>query len=73
MDIPGLSLMPRYISSDNVHAWTGRRMQGGGTQHRPGLLIQVSSLKGRNATSRSNFGSDIDENRPILSNILPLW
>ena len=30
-------------------------------------------LKWRNATTRSNFGNDLDENRLILSYVLPLW
>jgi len=30
-------------------------------------------LRLRNATTRSNFGSDLDENRFIVSYSLPLW
>lgn len=79
LGVPGLTLMTRYLSGDNV------RLPGHGVEGKEwerdtdlGYTVQSGSLKGlavkwRNATSRSNFGSDIDENRLILSYSLPLF
>lgn len=36
-------------------------------------LLHNLGLKRRNATARSNFTNDLDENRLILSYTLPLW
>ncbi len=76
--IPGLTFMTRYISGDNVQVGAGN---GGKEWERDMDLAYVLQsgplknlgLKWRNATVRSNFGNDLDENRLILSYSLPLW
>ena len=79
LGIPGLTLMTRYLSGDNVHV-QGRSEEGREWERDTDLayVVQSGSLKGlvlkwRNAASRSNFGNDIDENRLILSYSLPLF
>ncbi|WP_187673469.1 OprD family porin [Zestomonas carbonaria] len=79
LGIPGLSFMTRYLSGDNVHV-VGRAEEGKEWERNSefAYVIQSGSLKGlvmkwRNASSRSNFGGDIDENRLIVSYTLPLW
>lgn len=77
--IPGLSLMTRYLSGDNVERGTG--LGEGKTWERNtdiAYVIQSGPLKNlglrwRNATTRSNYASDLDENRLIISYSLPLW
>lgn len=79
LGIPGLTLMTRYLSGDNVDRGTGLSL--GKTWERNtdlGYVIQSGPLKNlalklRNATTRSNFLSDMDENRVIVSYSLPLW
>ena len=79
MGIPGLSLMTRYVSGDNVDRGVGA--SEGKTWERNtdiAYVIQSGPLKNlgfklRNATTRSNFQSDLDENRFIVSYSLPLW
>jgi len=77
--VPGLTFMTRYLSGDNVDRGVG--MSEGKTWERntdiayvvqSGLLKNVG-LRLRNATTRSNFGSNLDENRFIVSYSLPLW
>jgi hypothetical protein len=79
MGIPGLSLMTRYVSGDNVDRGAGAS-EGKTWQRNPDIayVIQSGPLKNlgfklRNATTRSNFQSDLDENRFIVSYSLPLW
>ena len=78
LGIPGLTFMTRYISGDNV-AVNG---SNGGEEWERNMDIAYTvqsgalknlNLKWRNATVRSNFGNDLDENRLILSYSLPLW
>ncbi|MCO6059396.1 OprD family porin [Pseudomonas sp. MOB-449] len=78
--IPGLTFMTRYLSGDNIDLGTGR--EDGKEWERNmdiAYVFQDGALKNfgikwRNATVRStNFGSDIDENRLILSYVMPLW
>ncbi len=77
--VPGLSLMTRYVSGDNVDRGAGQ--SEGKTWERNTDLAYVFQdgplknlgLKLRNATTRSNFQSDLDENRFIVSYALPLW
>jgi hypothetical protein len=77
--IPGLSLMTRYLSGDNVDRGVG--LSEGKTWERNtdlAYVFQAGPLKNlglrlRNATTRSNFGSNLDENRFIVSYSLPLW
>ncbi|UEG62412.1 OprD family porin [Stutzerimonas chloritidismutans] len=79
MGIPELSLMTRYVSGDNVDRGAGA--SEGKTWERNtdiAYVIQSGPLKNlgfklRNATTRSNFQSDLDENRFIVSYSLPLW
>ncbi|NBA97615.1 OprD family porin [Pseudomonas sp. R5(2019)] len=79
LGIPGLTLMTRYVSGDNVDRGPG--LSDGKTWERNtdiGYVIQSGPLKNigvklRNATTRSNFLSDMDENRLIVSYSLPLW
>ncbi|HAO76808.1 MAG TPA: outer membrane porin, OprD family, partial [Pseudomonas sp.] len=79
MGIPGLSLMTRYLSGDNVDRGPGAS-EGKTWERNTDLayVFQSGPLKNlglrlRNATTRSNFGSDLDENRFIVSYSLPLW
>ncbi|MDH4581613.1 OprD family porin, partial [Pseudomonas sp. BN415] len=80
LGIPGLTFMTRYLSGDNIDLGAGR--EDGKEWERNmdiAYVFQDGPLKNfgvkwRNATVRStNFGSDIDENRLILSYVLPLW
>ncbi|VVN91033.1 OprD family porin [Pseudomonas fluorescens] len=78
LGMPGLSFMTRYISGDNVQ----RNAPGEGKEWERNTdityVVQDGALKGvgfkwRNASVRSNFGNDLDENRLILSYTLALW
>ncbi|NCE89401.1 OprD family porin [Pseudomonas sp. L13] len=79
LGVPGLSLMSRYVSGDNVDRGSG--LSEGKTWERNtdlSYVIQSGPLKDfglkiRNASTRSNFLSDIDENRLIISYYLALW
>jgi len=76
--LPGLTFMTRYISGDNVQVGASN---GGKEWERNtdiGYVFQQGALKNlgvkwRNATVRSNFANDLDENRLIVSYSLPLW
>ncbi|MHC5351995.1 OprD family porin [Metapseudomonas furukawaii] len=78
--IPGLTLMTRYLSGDGVELGTGRE-DGKEWERDTDIAYVIQSgplknlgLKWRNATVRtSHFGSDLYENRLILSYTLPLW
>ncbi|NRF46753.1 OprD family porin [Pseudomonas stutzeri] len=79
MGIPGLSLMTRYLSGDNVDRGAGAS-EGKTWERNTDIAYVIQSgplknlgLKLRNATTRSNFQSDMDENRVIVSYSLPLW
>ena len=76
--VPGLTFMTRYISGDNVQ----RSVPGEGKEWERNTdiayVVQDGKLKGlgvkwRNASVRSNFGNDLDENRLIVSYTLALW
>ena len=78
--IPGLTFMTRYLSGDNIELGAGK--PEGKEWERDtdiGYVVQNGPLKNfgvkwRNATVRSShFGNDLDENRLILSYVLPLW
>jgi hypothetical protein len=78
--IPCLTFMTRYLSGDDVDLGVGR--EDGKEWERNmdiAYVFQDGPLKNfgvkwRNATARStNFGNDIDENRLILSYVLPLF
>ena len=76
--IPGLTFMTRYLTGDNVDR--GAAASEGKEWERNSELMYVfqeGALKNlgvrwRNATVRSNFANDIDENRLIVSYTLPL-
>jgi len=79
MGIPGLSLMTRYVTGDNVNV-VGRASEGKEWERNTDIAYVVQSgplknlgLKVRNATVRSNFGADLDETRLILSYTMALW
>jgi hypothetical protein len=79
--IPGLSLMTRYVSGDNIQV--GNTNDGKEWERDTDLayMIQEGSLKGleirwRNATYRSNLlksTRDLDENRLIVNYNLAIW
>ncbi|MFI8479485.1 OprD family porin [Pseudomonas sp. NPDC078700] len=76
--IPGLKFMMRYLNGDNVDL--GATAGDGKEWERDTELKYVFqqgamknfSVRWRNAMVRSNFASDVDENRLILSYTLPL-
>lgn len=79
LGIPGLTFMTRYLSGDNVDRGAGLS-EGREWERNMDIAYVVQDgplknvgLKWRNATARSNFGNDLDENRLILSYTLPLW
>ncbi|MNH40285.1 Porin-like protein NicP precursor [compost metagenome] len=72
MGVPGLTATVRYLKGNNVD--TGQGFEG--KEHERdldiGYAVQSGVLKGlgvrlRNAMARSNYRSDIDENRVILT------
>ncbi|QHD03249.1 porin [Pseudomonas sp. S04] len=72
LGVPGLTSTVRYITGNNVD--TGKGYEGKDRERDLdlGYVLQSGSLKGlgirvRNAMARSNYRSDIDENRLILS------
>jgi hypothetical protein len=78
LGIPGLTFMTRYVSGDNV--LVSGRNDGKEWERNMDLAyvfgkgpLKNFGIKWRNATVRSNFGNDLDENRLILSYTLPLW
>ncbi|WP_404436244.1 OprD family porin [Stutzerimonas chloritidismutans] len=78
MGIPGLSLMTRYVSGDNVNLASGGEGEEWERDTDIAYVVQSGPLKNvgmkvRNATVRTNFGRDIDETRLILSYTLALW
>ena len=76
--IPGLTFMTRYLTGDNVDR--GRGVSEGREWERNTELMYVFQecalknlgVRWRNASVRSNFANDIDENRLIVSYTLPL-
>lgn len=78
MGIPGLSLMTRYVSGDNVNLAAGGEGEEWERDTDIAYVVQQGPLKNlglkvRNATVRSNFGADLNETRVILSYSLALW
>ncbi|WXL26178.1 OprD family porin [Ectopseudomonas mendocina] len=75
--IPGLTFMTRYLTGDNIDlgaAGTGKEWERNTELM---YVFQEGTLKNlgicwRNATVRSNFSNEIDENRLIISYTLPL-
>ena len=78
LGVPGLSFMTRYISGDNITTASGDEGKEWERNTDITYVIQEGPLKNlgikwRNATVRSNFGNDLDENRLILSYTMALW
>ncbi|WP_262138351.1 OprD family porin [Pseudomonas sp. Marseille-Q5117] len=73
MGIPGLTLMNRYISGDNVHTGTITDGKEWGRESELGYMVQSGTLKDlnvrwRNSTMRRDFSNnEFDENRLIVS------
>ncbi|MGH8423018.1 MAG: OprD family porin [Pseudomonas fluorescens] len=71
--IPGLTLMNRYISGDNVHTGTITDGKEWGRESELGYTVQSGALKNlnvkwRNSTIRRDFSNnEFDENRLIVS------
>ncbi|MFZ3155657.1 OprD family porin [Pseudomonas sp.] len=72
MGMPGLVAGVRYLTGDNVD--TGRGFEGKEWERDLdiGYVVQSGSLKGlgvkvRNVTARSNYRTDVDENRLIFN------
>ncbi len=77
LGLPGLTSTLRYICGDNVES--GRGFEGRDWERDLDLAYTVQSgplrnlsLRLRNVTARSNYRTDIDENRLILSYTLKL-
>ncbi len=80
LGIPGLTFMTRYVNGDNIDQGVVGASEGKEWERDTDIayVIQDGPLKNvgfklRNATVRSNFGNDLDENRFIVSYMLPLW
>ncbi len=78
LGLPGLSFMSRYVSGDNVARGAANDGKEWERNTDLGYVVQSGPLKNlgvkwRNATVRSNFANDLDENRLILSYSLTLW
>ncbi|PKH82435.1 outer membrane porin, OprD family [Pseudomonas sp. Choline-02u-1] len=73
MGIPGLTLMNRYISGDNVHTGAITNGKEWGRESELGYTVQSGTLKDlnvrwRNSTMRRDFSNnEFDENRLIVS------
>ena len=73
LGIPGLTLMNRYISGDNVHTGTITDGKEWGRESELGYTVQSSALRDlnvrwRNSTMRRDFSNnEFDENRLIIS------
>ncbi|MDH4567051.1 OprD family porin [Pseudomonas sp. BN414] len=78
MGVPGLSFMTRYVKGDRVDLPSGD--EGREWERNTDIAYVIQSgyfrslaFKWRNATVRSSFGNDIDENRIIVSYPLNLF
>ncbi|WP_454866640.1 OprD family porin [Pseudomonas umsongensis] len=73
LGVPGLTLMNRYISGDNVHTGTITDGKEWGRESELGYTVQSGALKDlnvkwRNSTMRRDYSSnEFDENRVIIS------
>ncbi len=79
LGIPGLTFMTRYVTGDDIDRGAGVS-EGKEWERNTDIayVFQEGPLKNlglrwRNATYRSNFGNDLDENRLIVSYTVPLW
>ena len=76
--LPGLSFMSRYTKGDQAKLIAGGR--GTDWERNTELQYVIQSgplenlgLRWRNATYRSSYARDVDENRLIVSYSLPIW
>ena len=72
LGLPGLITTVRYITGDNVNTGAGFEGKDRERDLDIGYAVQNGALRGlgirlRNVMARSNYRSDIDENRLILS------
>jgi hypothetical protein len=73
LGIPGLTLMNRYLSGDNVHTGTITDGKEWGRESELGYTVQSGTLKNlnvrwRNSTMRRDYSNnEFDENRVIVS------
>ncbi|MEK1908087.1 MAG: OprD family porin [Pseudomonas sp.] len=79
LGLPGLSFMTRYIKGDNAQV-TGSADEGTEWERNTELKYVVQSgpfkdlyVRLRNATFRSSFARDADENRVIVGYSLAIW
>lgn len=79
LGVPGLSFLTRYVSGDNAKV-TGSSAEGHEWERDIELkyVVQSGPLKDlyvrlRNASFRSSFARDADENRVIVGYSLPIW
>jgi len=79
MGVPGLSFLTRYVSGDNAEV-TGSNAEGREWERDIELKYVVQSgpaknlyVRLRNASFRSSFARDADENRVIVGYSLPIW
>ena len=78
LGVPGLTFMTRYITGDNFERANGTEGKEWERDMDIGYTFQEGALKNlgvrwRNASVRSNFANDIDENRLIVGYSLPIW
>ncbi|VVO19429.1 OprD family porin [Pseudomonas fluorescens] len=76
--IPGLSFMTRYVTGDHIQLSQGSEGREWERNTDISYVIQSGQFKNfsvrwRNATVRSSFGNDIDENRIIVAYPLTLF
>ncbi|WAN11226.1 OprD family porin [Stutzerimonas balearica] len=72
MGVPGLVAGVRYLKGDNVDTGSAREGEDWERDLDVGYVVQSGALRGlgvrvRNVTARSNYRTDIDENRLILT------
>ncbi|MNQ41901.1 Porin-like protein NicP precursor [compost metagenome] len=79
LGVPGLSFLTRYVSGDNAEV-AGSSLEGSEWERDIELkyVVQSGPLKDlyvrlRNASFRSSFARDADENRLIVGYSLPIW
>ncbi|MNZ24778.1 Porin-like protein NicP precursor [compost metagenome] len=79
LGVPGLSFLTRYVSGDNAEV-AGSSLEGSEWERDIELkyVVQSGPLKDlyvrlRNASFRSSFARDADENRVIVGYSLPIW
>ncbi|MDT4860831.1 Porin-like protein NicP [compost metagenome] len=78
LGVPGLVASTRYITGDNVDTGLGYEGKDWERDLDIGYVVQSGTFKGlgarvRNVTARSNYRTDIDENRLILNYTLALF